>query len=662
MTIDISKEVNFIWNIADKLRGAYTSDKYKDVIIPMVILRRFECALADTKKAVVEKFTNDKNCPAKVLEKISGYSFYNTSRFDLKELLNDQNHIKANLLNYIDAFSDNIKEILENLEFSKQVEKMHKENCLFSIAKAFSELDLDPKIVPNHTMGYIFEDLIRRFSENAEAGDHYTGRDIIALMVEVLLYDADISGENRVISVLDQACGTGGMLSVANEKLKAKNDQAQIYLYGQEINGESYAICKADMLIKAQNEKNILKTDTLKNNEFSNEKFDFIIENPPFGTPWGGEKAKDGVEDAVKKAHEDKTRFIAGLPAKSDAQLLFMQSALERVKDKGKIAIIQNGSPLFSGDTLSGESQIRRYLLENDYIDAIIALPTELFYNTGIATYIWVLRKQKPSNRKGKLALIDASKEFIKLRKAMGNKRNELSAENIAKIASLYADFKENENCKIYANSEFIYKEYTIMTPTQKSYTISDESLESLPSAFYNDTKIAELENKDSLSTKEAKELEKQKSAKELCDKIIKTLSEHKSTKKYLNKDEFLKELKGILDLDAKTLEKIAKALSQNDPSADIQKDKKGEIIYDKDSRDSEIININADINEYMKAEVLPHLKDAKAFDENKIGAEIPFTRYFYKYTEPKSTDEIKLEFQKLEKEAKELEKGLFDE
>lgn len=662
MTIDISKEVNFIWNIADKLRGAYTSDKYKDVIIPMVILRRFECALADTKKAVVEKFTNDKNCPQTVLEKISKYSFYNTSRFDLKELLNDQNHIKPNLLNYIDAFSDNIKEILENLEFSKQIDKMHKENCLFSIVKAFSELELDPSTVPNHTMGYIFEDLIRRFSENAEAGDHYTGRDIIALMVEILLHGADISGENKVISVLDQACGTGGMLSVANEKLKEKNNQAQIYLYGQEINGESYAICKADMLIKGQDEKNILKTDTLKNNEFINEKFDFIIENPPFGTPWGGEKAKDGVEDAVKKAHEDKTRFLAGLPAKSDAQLLFLQSALEKIKPNGKIAIIQNGSPLFSGDTLSGESQIRRYLLENDYIDAIIALPTELFYNTGIATYIWVLRKQKPKNRQGKLALIDASSEFVKLRKAMGNKRNELSKENIAKITELYADFKENELCKIYANSEFIYKEYTIMTPTQKSYTISDESLENLPSAFYNDTKIAELESKDALNAKEAKELEKQKSAKELCDKIIKALSEHKSDKKYLNKDEFVKKLKEILDLDTKTLEKVAKILSSDDENSEIQRDKKGDIIYDKDSRDSEIININASIDEYMRAEVLPHLPKAKAFDENKIGAEIPFTRYFYKYTEPKSTDEIKLEFKELEKEARELEKGLFDE
>lgn len=220
--MDISKEVNFIWNIADKLRGAYTSDKYKDVIIPMVILRRFECALADTKSKVLTKFSADASCPVTVLEKASGYNFYNTSRFDLKELLNDQNNIKANLLNYIDGFSANIKEILANLDFPKQIEKMHKENCLFSIVKAFSELDLDPASVPNHKMGYIFEDIIRRFSENAEAGDHYTGRDIIALMVEILLFDADVSGENRVISVLDQACGTGGMLSVANETIKEK--------------------------------------------------------------------------------------------------------------------------------------------------------------------------------------------------------------------------------------------------------------------------------------------------------------------------------------------------------------------------------------------------------------------------------------------------------
>ncbi len=660
--MDISKEVNFIWNIADKLRGAYTSDKYKDVIIPMVILRRFECALADTKSTVLTKFSTDANCPVTVLEKASGYNFYNTSRFDLKELLNDQNNIKANLLNYINGFSANIKEILANLDFPKQIEKMHKENCLFSIVKAFSELDLDPSSVPNHKMGYIFEDIIRRFSENAEAGDHYTGRDIIALMVEILLFDADVSGENRVISVLDQACGTGGMLSVANETIKEKNKHAVVYLYGQEINGESYAICKADMLIKGQKEQNILKTDTLKNNEFANEKFDFIIENPPFGTPWGGEKAKDGVEYAVKKAFEEKSRFLAGLPAKSDAQLLFMQSALERIKDNGKIAIIQNGSPLFSGDTLSGESQIRRYLLENDYIDAIIALPTELFYNTGIATYIWVLRKQKPKDRKGKLALIDASSLFFKLRKAMGNKRNELSKENIAQIIKIYTEFQNSNLCKIYSNSEFIYKEYTIMTPLQKSYSITDESLENLPSAFYNESKLADLLSKDELSPKEQKELEKQKGAKVLCENITQKLKAKTSHKVYLNKDEFIKALKAVLENDAKTLEKIAAALSCDDENADIQTDKKGEILYDKDSKDSELININADIDEYMKKEVLPHLKGAKAFDENKIGAEIPFTRYFYKYQSPKSTEQIKLEFQRLEKETKELENGLFDE
>ena len=661
--MDISKEVNFIWNIADKLRGAYTSDKYKDVIIPMVILRRFECALADTKKEVLEKHNSKKNCPARVLERESGYKFYNTSKFDLKELRNDQNNIKANLKNYIDGFSDNIKEIFENLEFQKQIDKMSKENCLFSIIKAFSELDLDPKIVPNHTMGYIFEELIRKFSENAEAGDHYTGRDIIALMVDILLFGVDIQGDNKVISVLDQACGTGGMLSIANEKLKAQNNKAQIYLYGQEINGESYAICKADILIKGQNEKNILKTDTLKNNEFPNEKFDFIIENPPFGTSWGGEKAKDGVEDAVKLAYESKSRFLAGLPAKSDAQLLFLQSALEKVKDNGKIAIIQNGSPLFSGDTTSGESQIRRYLLENDYIDSIIALPTDLFYNTGIATYIWILRKSKPNERKGKLALIDASSFYIKLRKSMGNKRNELNEQNIAQITQIYKDFKENEYCKIYNNSEFIYKEYTIMTPLQKSYTITDESLESLKSAFYNDTKITELENKDELTQKEQKELSKQKEAKELASVIISKLNGHKDGKKYLNKDEFISFLKQILDIkDTKTLDKIAKIFSRDDDEAQIQRDKKGEIIYDKDSRDSEIININANIDEYMKSEVLPHLPLAKAFDEGKIGAEIPFTRYFYKYQSPKSTDEIKLEFKNLEKEAIELESGIFDE
>lgn len=672
MQIDISKEVNFIWDIADRLRGAYKSDKYKDVIIPMVILRRFECALSDTKSKVIEIFSNNKNTPTQLLCKSSGYDFYNTSKFDLKELLNDQNHIKANLLSYIDGFSDNVKEILENLEFSKQIEKMHNENCLYGIIQSFSTLDLDPKTVPNHKMGYIFEDLIRRFSENAQAGDHYTGRDIVKLMVDILIFNSDISSDNCVVSVLDQACGTGGMLSVANEAIKEQNPSANVYLYGQEINGESYAICKADMLIKGQSAKNIRKTDTLKSDEFPDEKFHFIIENPPFGVPWGGKKAKDGVEESIKEQSQNGSRYLSKLPAKNDSQLLFMLSALDKIRDDGKIAIIQNGSPLFSGDTLSGESQIRRYLLERDYIDSIIALPTELFYNTGIATYIWILCKQKPENRRGKVALIDASKEFIKLRKAMGNKRNELSKENIEKIFKLYADFEENELCKIFNNREFIYKEYTIKQPMQRSYTINDETIENAISQIVDINRLNELEDKirndEGLNKKERKSIEKLRKAKNLADKVQIILTNHKSDKVFLSLDEFSNYAASFLDIkkengkkDTTTINKIIKSLSKIDKNAQIQRDKDG-IIYDDATKDSEIINIDASIDEYMKAEVLPHLPNAKAFDEGKIGAEIPFTRYFYKYQSPKSTDEIKLEFKNLEKEAIELESGLFDE
>lgn len=649
-TLNIEETQNFIWRIADKLRGAYHSDKYKDVIIPMVILRRFECALEKTKPQVLQEYQTDKDSP--LLKNLSGYSFYNTSKFDLKELLNDQTNIKANLENYISGFSENIKDIFNNLEFQRQIDKMYKENCLYSIVKAFSELDLDPQNVPNHTMGYIFEDLIRRFSENAEAGDHYTGRDIIKLMVEILLSDVQIL-DFQVIHILDQACGTGGMLSMASEVISNKNKNARICLYGQEINGESYAICKADMLIKGENENNIKKADSLKEDKFANEKFDFVIENPPFGTPWGGDKAKDGVEKAVFTANENKTRFIAGLPSKSDAQLLFLQSALEKIKDNGKVAIIQNGSPLFSGETLSGESQIRKYLLENDFIDSIIALPTDLFYNTNIATYIWILRKQKPQNRKGKVALIDASGEFVKLRKAMGNKRNELSQANIENILQIYQNFCDSDICKIYENSHFMYKEFFVMTPLQKSYCLNAQNLLQVQAIFQNQKSKSKKNSKNIISDQQAQQ-------------IISTLSQQVSEQKYLNKKDFVTFLKDILvseNLDAKTIDKIAAKCSQNDPEAEIQTDNDGNIIYDKDSKDSEIININVDIAEYMQNQVLPHLPNAiSIFDDERVGAEIAFTRYFYRYQTPNSTEEIKKQFLTLQATATELESEIFDE
>lgn len=444
--IDVSTEVNFIWSIANKLRGPYQSDKYKDVIIPMVIIRRFECALDDTREAVAKKFEEVPSYPAKAMYRISGYQFYNTSRLTLAELVNDADHLAANFKFYIKSFSANIQDIIRNLDFDKQIDKMDKHNRLLSVVKAFSEMDLDPNTIDNMKMGYIFEELIRKFSENAEAGDHYTGRDIIKAMVSILLAEGcdDIFDDGKIVTILDQAAGTGGMLSTANNYIKRFNPTADVRLFSQEVNPESYAMCLAEMLIRGQNADNIRLQDTMKADCFRDTKMRFVIENPPFGCAWGGKDAPEGDEEAVKAEVLKGTsgRFPAGAPSSGDMQLLFIQSAINKMDDEcGRAAIIENGSPLFSGGTSSGESQIRRWLLENDYIEAIIQLSTDMFYNTGIATYIWVLSKNKRAERKGKIQLIDASSFAHPLRKSLGNKRNEIKPEDRVAITKLYADF-----------------------------------------------------------------------------------------------------------------------------------------------------------------------------------------------------------------------------
>lgn len=409
--IDVSTEVNFIWSIANKLRGPYQSDKYKDVIIPMVIIRRLECALQETKDVVVTQYLKMPTYPAKAMYKISGYQFYNTSEFTLAELVNDAEHLALNFKSYINGFSPNIQDIIKNLEFDKQIDKMDKHNRLLAVVKAFSEIDLNPKTIDNMKMGYIFEELIRKFSENAEAGDHYTGRDIIKTMVSILLAEGcdDIFDDGKIVTILDQAAGTGGMLSTANNYIKRFNPTADVRLFSQEVNPESYAMCLAEMLIRGQNADNIRLQDTMKADCFKDTKMRFVIENPPFGQPWGGKDAPEGDEEAVKAEVLKGTsgRFPAGAPSSGDMQLLFIQSAINKMDDEcGRAAIIENGSPLFSGSTSSGESQIRRWLLENDYIEAIIQLSTDMFYNTGIATYIWVLSKNKRAERKGKYSLL----------------------------------------------------------------------------------------------------------------------------------------------------------------------------------------------------------------------------------------------------------------
>lgn len=670
--VDVTTEVNFIWSIANKLRGTYQSDKYKDVIIPMTIIRRFECALEKTKEAVVKKFNENPNFPPKAMNRISGYSFYNTSPFSLKELLNDSNNIASNFKAYIAGFSANVQDIIHSLDFEKQIDKMDANDRLYNVVEAFSELDLDPATIDNVKMGYIFEDLIRRFSENAEAGDHYTGRDIIKLMVNILLAEGcpDIFDDGKVITVLDQACGTGGMLSTSYNYIRRLNPSADVRLFGQEINPESYAICLAEMLIKGQNAENIRYRDTMKEDCFSDRKMRFVIENPPFGTPWGGKDAGTGVEAAVKEeyAKGKDGRFPAGLPGSGDMQLLFVQSAIDKMDDEvGRAAIIENGSPLFTGGTASGESQIRRWILHNDLLEAIIALPTDLFYNTGIATYIWVLSKNKREERKGKVQLIDATSFYTKLRKALGNKRNEIGPEERKTITELYANFAANEYCKIFENEDFMYREYTVMQPLQRSYAITKERISNMLaktsiSDYFNEAKVREWkENEAQLTAKEAKKYDEYLAKKPIYDDMYKILQDNISDKKYLSPQEFIPVLDDLFlgtGLNSKEIADIADGLSVMDKQAEIQKDKKGNVLYDKETKDTELVPYKQDIADYMQREVLPHVPDAKAFFEEdlskkkpvvKTGAEIPFTRYFYKYQKPEASADLEAKFLELE-------------
>ena len=673
--VDVTAEANFIWSIANKLRGSYMPDKYGDVIIPMTIIRRFECALLDDeakRKDVIETFRQNPNYPEKALFRKSGFQFYNTSDYTLQELCNDADHVAANFKAYIAGFSANVQDILKELEMEQHINKMDKDGCLYSVVKAFSELDLSPRTFDSIKMGYIFENLIGRFYQNVDAGQFYTGRDIIKLLVSLLISEGcnDIFDEGKIITVCDQACGTGGMLSTAYSYLKHYNPSADVRLFGQEMMGQSYAVGLAEMLIKGQNAENFRHADTLKEDCFEGTKMRFLIENPPFGTPWSGKDAKAGQEDAVNAEYAKRFhgRWGAGLPSGGDSQLLFLQSAVAKLDDQqGRAAIIENGSPLFTGGTASGESQVRRWLLENDLIEAIIQMPTELFYNTGISTYVWILSKNKRKERIGKIQLIDASGICHKLRKPLGNKKNEFNPEDRKKITELYANFTENEYSKIYDNTEFIYKEYAIMQPLQRSYSITEDSIQAMLRQgtlknLWDEIKVAQLEELGTAITgKEQKALDNFYKNKPVYDAILDALQSSVSNQKWLSPDEFMPVVTKILlnVADNKIIQKIADGLSVMDKEAVIQKDKKGNILFDKSTKDTEIVKVEEDIDSYMEREVLPHMPDAVAFWEENLeaknpvirtGAEIPFTRYFYKYQQSIPSEELEAKFSELER------------
>ncbi|KFI98050.1 type I restriction-modification system subunit M [Bifidobacterium stellenboschense] len=675
--VDVKRQVDAVFSIANNLRGTYQPDKYRDVIIPMTILRRLECALADTRDRVSDLVEQDADTPYKVLCNVSGHSFYNTSRWTLGKLVAEPASLHRNLVTYIDAFSPNIKEIFTDLEFDKEIKKMHAGSKLTGVVRKFSELDLDPKTVNNVAMGYMFEEIIRRFSENAEAGDHYTPREVVRLITRLALAEGcdDFRRKGRNINVGDFACGTGGMLSCAKEQLDEVCPKANIYLFGQEVIPDTHAICLADMLIKGQKGENIRHADTMKEDCFPDERMQLILMNPPFGTPWGGKDAGDGVEAAVTAEHKRlDSRFPAGLPAKSDMQLLFMQHALYKLDDDGRACIISNGSPLFSGGTSSGESQIRRWMLENDYVEAIVGLPGDLFYNTGIGIYVWVLSKHKAPKRKGVVQLIDATGMWEKMRRSMGNKRKYISDGQIDAIVRLYQSFEENDHSHILPCEEFLYKEYAIYQPMRRSYQITEERIRGLIAGklrddFHNPAKLEELESIDEadLTAKQRGDLEALRKAETVFDELVTALRANLMDEKTLDWKGFAKRIKAMVaDLpDYKTkvtaaqrksiADKVIDAMSMRDEEAPLREKRDGSIEYDPATKDVEIVKLSEDVESYCEREVYPYVKEAKWFDEEtdkavKTGAEIPFSRYFYHYEEPESSDALLDEFMALER------------
>ena len=685
--LDVKKQIDVVFSIANTLRGTYQPDKYRDVILPMIILRRIECALADTRDIVYEAYEANHDIADVMLRRKSGYPFYNTSKWTLEKLLGDAPQLPVNLTTYIDAFSPNIKQIFSDLEFDKEIKKMHKGAKLTGVVRKFSELDLDPAHVNNVAMGYMFEEVIRRFSENAEAGDHYTPREVVQLITRLVLAEGcdDLKEPGKVIKVGDFACGTGGMLSCAKEQLDEMCPESDVYLYGQEIIPDTHAICLADMLIKGQRAENIRLADTIREDCFPEDKMRLVLMNPPFGLAWGGKDAAEGREKSVlEEASKLDSRFPAGLPAKSDMQLLFMQHAIYKLAEKnGRACIISNGSPLFSGGTSSGESQTRRWLLENDYIEAIVGLPGELFYNTGISIYVWVLSKNKTPKRRGKVQLIDATAEWTPMRRSLGNKRKQISPDQIDEIVDIYMSFEEGEYCHILPNEEFLYKEYTVKQPLQRSYQITSERIDALVEGkfkddFHNPAKLEELSliDEEDMTSRQRRELATLQKAEPVFEQMIQLLRDNlmdTPTQDYKGFDKKIRDLLSDLpDYKEKetasqrksVIDKVVDAMSYMDKTAPLRHKRDGSIEYDNATKDTELVKLSEDVDNFFEREVWPYVPDAKWFDEEdekhvKTGAEIPFTRYFYKYEAPESSERLLEEFNELEVQLQEQIKDL---
>lgn len=630
---------SFVWGVADKLRGTYKRHEYGRVILPFVVLRRLDCALEATKQEVLSQAKNLKAEDVSrdyLLQKISGYAFYNTSPYDLQKLLGDPNNLKANMQAYIAGFSPNLIDVFERYEFDVQIARLEESDLLLLITQEFLKIDLHPNVVDNAQMGHIFEELIAKAMEasNEEAGEYFTPRDVVRLMVNLLFTRDDdaLSKPGIVRSIYDPTAGTGGMLSVAEDHIRALNPDAQLTLYGQERNAESFAIAKTDLLIKGQSSENMFFGDTLTNDGHWDKTFDYGLANPPFGVEWKKQ------QDEVTKEHENRGfngRFGAGLPRVSDGSLLFLMHLVSKMRPAaeggGRIGIVLNGSPLFTGGAGSGESEIRRWLLENDLVEGIVALPKDMFYNTGIATYIWLLDNNKPIERRGKVQLINAVNMYHKLRKNVGNKRNELSSQNIEEIVKLYDAFEQNTNSRIFDVKEFGYTTITVEQPLRLNWSLSSERIE------------------NALSSNLLSKLGPQK-LNEIKTILIKE-SENNSFETFDQKifADIIKRLLESFGLTGQQLKNLLSGLSREDASAPVQVDGKGKPVPNTDLRDTEDVPLTEGIEDYVKREIAPHLIDFWIDrDKDKIGYEMAFTRYFHEYIAPRPLSMIDSELNEL--------------
>jgi len=633
---------SFIWGTADLLRGDYKQSDYGKVILPMTLLRRLECVLEPTRDAVLEEYEarKDLGIPLeKILVRKSGHNFYNTSKYTLSKLLSDPNNLRENIESYINSFSPNAREIFEKYEFSVQLDKLEETNLLYLIVERFASVDLHPDRVSNHQMGIIFEELIRMFAEasNETAGEHFTPRDIVRLTTSLLFStDDDVLTKPGIVrSLYDPTAGTGGFLTSGTEYIHEINPDATLVTFGQELNAESYAICKADMLIKGQKVENIKHGNTLSDDQLRDMKFDYMLSNPPFGVEW------KKVQKAVIKEHEEEGyngRFGPGLPRVSDGSLLFLLHLISKMRPTNeggsRIGIILNGSPLFTGGAGSGESEIRRYILENDLLEAIVALPTDMFFNTGIATYIWLLSNNKQPHRKGKVQLINATEFYEPMRKSLGSKRKQISEAQMEEIVRIYGEFTESKVSKIFDTTDFGYRRITVERPLQLSFYPHDEiRIEALKAdkAFNKWSETLQAEVLEALSKMEEK----------ISDREV-----------------FVKEL-GI-KLTAAQLKLLQKHLGEHDDDAALCRDKNGNLEPNPDLRDYENVPLREDIYDYFEREVKPHVPlawiDEKKVDEKDgkvgiVGYEIPFNRHFYEYKPPRALEEIDAELEALTEE-----------